>query len=101
MVNLSRKAIECILSAQPGGRIPSIGIHILNQVSRMEPRDLRSLDIASDYYQSIQELCDTGLVHGGLHGYCLTSKGQEILSRLKASPQEETEAFSDPAPVPR
>ncbi len=83
MLKVSRKAIGCLLSTQPGGAIPPLGVQILSRQSQVEGDEFNTLDAASEYYESIQELCTKGLVQYGPDGYCLTEDGRIFLFRLR------------------
>jgi len=83
MQKVSRKAIDCLLSCKPGGEIPSLGFHILNHIFHVDPNDPNTLDLASDYYEAIEELRDKGLIRSSPNGYRLTDNGTFFLLRLR------------------
>jgi len=83
MQKVSRKSIEFLLSTKPGGEIPSIGLHILSRLSQAKPGEPDSLNLASDYYDSIEELREKGLVENSTEGYRLTDFGKIFLYRLR------------------
>ena len=89
MVKMTRNAIGCLLSTNPEGELPPLGKDILTTFSFSHPRKDRqskptSLDFASDYYESLHELCDKGLICFEQTGYRLTDEGRVFLSRLKS-----------------
>ena len=89
MVKMTRNAIGCLLSTNSKGEVPPLGQEMLVTISYATPRKRRrmqptTLELVSEYYDSIQELSDKGLVQFDTDVYRLTERGKKFLCELRS-----------------
>lgn len=87
MLKIKRDSIRFLLNATPRGEMPPLGRDLQRFFQSNGPVGIHQsrapLEIAHDYYETLQDLSEKGLLQSSETGYQLTPDGKEFLRKLR------------------